>query len=175
MIKIKRIKRIAIAVKDLEASLAHWKKMFGINVFTRGSEPGALYHWAAFEIGEDHGNTVMTMEFLSPLNDPKGVGMIGKFIKERGEGLYMVTMETKGDLAQVRKEFTDTGLTPSWGQKNVGWDHGKDPQVARIKSWWETYVHPKDANGALITLASIEYSDPVVTTSDEGILKKKGA
>lgn len=155
MVRIKRVKRIAVAVKDMDAAVENWKRLFGIKPFQKGEEPEDRYSYVAFQIGNTFGDGETTIEFLSPLNDPNGEKLIGKFIKNRGEGLYMITLETEGSSDEVDQELEDTGLEPSWGGKLKHWD---GPEELGFKSWTEHYINPKDANGVLITLASLVYA-----------------
>jgi hypothetical protein len=68
----------------LNASVAVWKKRFGVQPFQRGQEPEDQYQWFAFNVGNTRCEGDMTIEFLAFLNDPKGENLIGKFIKDRG-------------------------------------------------------------------------------------------
>jgi len=150
-IKIKKIQRIAVAVKDLDASIEQYKKLFGIVPFTYGIAKKELYHWCAFELGEGE----CTMEFLSPWNDPEGELLIGKFIKKRGEGLYMVTLRTAGTADETVDAMRGVGIEPSWG--SVAWNNipmNASGEVA--EKWQEHYIPPKEASGVLFTLASIQ-------------------
>ena len=56
MIRIKRIKRVSIAVKDLEASVLKWRKLFGIKPYQRGEEPEDKYAFVAFQIRNTRGD-----------------------------------------------------------------------------------------------------------------------
>ncbi len=151
MVKIKNIQRIAVAVKDLDASIAQYKKLFGIVPFNYGIAKKENYHWCAFEMGEGQ----CTMEFLSPWEDPNMEGIIGKFIKKRGEGLYMVTLRTAGDAKEVVASMKELGIAPSWG--SVGWNDALlNASGDMAASWQEHYVAPKETFGVLMTLASIE-------------------
>jgi len=168
MVRIKRVKRIAIAVKDLDAAVENWKKMFGIKPFMRGEEPKDRYAFVAFQIGNTKGDGEVTIEFLSPLNDPNGEMLIGKFIKKRGEGLYMITLETERTAGEVDIEMKGVSLEPSWGGQQKKWEGDEAMKLSGMKSWTEHYVNPKNANGVLITLASIEYADPEIIHSKSG-------
>jgi methylmalonyl-CoA/ethylmalonyl-CoA epimerase len=153
VIKIKRIKRIAVAVKDLNKAVETWKRLFGIEPFAHGIQEDDKYEWVAFKVGQGE----CTMEFLAPYNDPTGEVLIGKFIRERGEGLYMVTLETEGTPEEVRAQIRDSGIMPSWGGQMKQWTDMKD-----MVSWTENYISPKYTHGVLITLASIEYRKPEI-------------
>ena len=152
MIKIKNIQRIAVACKDLDAAIAQYKKLFGIVPFNYGIAKAEKYHWCAFEMGEGQ----CTMEFLCPWEDPEMEGIIGKFIKKRGEGLYMVTLRTQSDNAEeVVQQMKEAGVEPSWG--SVGWNDALlNASGDMAASWQEHYVAPKDTFGVLCTLATIQ-------------------
>jgi hypothetical protein len=171
MIRIKRVKRIAVAVKDLDKAVENWKRLFGVQTFQVGQEPEDRYHWAAFEIGSTRGDAEMTMEFLSPLNDPNGEVLIGKFIRTRGEGLYMITLETEGTAEEVARELKETGIASSWGGLTKQWVTGMES--VGIESWTEHYISPKDANGVLVTLASVKYLPPKLVKTAPGKTFKK--
>lgn len=156
MIRIKRINRIAIAVKDLDAAVENWKKLFDVKPTIRGAEPGDRLEWVALNIGEGEA----TIELYSPLNDPNGEMPVGKFIKEHGEGVYMMTLETVGSSSEVVEEFSKTGIKPAWGGLLKRWSGKFFEKAWGAKSWTEHYLHPRDANGVLLALASVEYADP---------------
>ncbi|MFC1670676.1 VOC family protein [Spirochaetota bacterium] len=151
MIRIKNIQRIAVAAKDLDATIAKYKKLFGIVPFNYGIAKEEKYHWCAFEMGEGQ----CTMEVLSPYEDPNIEGIITKYIDKRGEGLYMVTLRTEGDAEEVVSSMKELGLEPSWG--SVGWEDALlNASGDMAASWQEHYVHPKETSGVLMTLATIK-------------------
>ena len=163
MIGIKAVTRIAVAVKDLDASIEKYKKLFGVVPFTYGVAKEAKYHWCAFEIGEGD----CTMEFLAPWNDPEGEVLIGKFVRERGEGLYMVTLQTAGTANETVNAMRALGMEPSWG--SVAWDDiPLNASGDMAKKWQEHYINPKDASGVLFTLATVDrdIKEPVECGAD---------
>lgn len=151
-LKIKRIRRIAVAVLDLEAALERYKMLFDIDPFDWGEVVDLKYKWVAFRFGSDGANQC-SMEFLSPMNDPDGEELIGKFIKKRGEGLYMVTLEMEEDNKTFEMQLREMGIEPSWG--NASFTEGPD-----YMSWTESYISPKDAFGVLFTLAHVVPKPP---------------
>ncbi len=156
-ISIKRIRRMAVAVKDLDQTIEHWKKMLNIEPFIRGVEESERYHWCAFHIGEGE----CTMEFLSPWKDPDGEHLIGKFIRTRGEGLYMVTLETGGTADETVDAMRELGIEPSWG--SVSWSPTiLNREGETVAMWQEHYIAPKHANGVLLTLATLTRKPPDV-------------
>ncbi len=165
MIKIKRIQRIALACKDLEGTVAKYKKLFGIVPFNYGIAKDEKYHWIAFEFGEGE----CTMELLCPWEDPNHEGIITKYIDKKGEGLYMVTLRTVSeDSKEVVEQMKSVGIKPSWG--SVGWE---DPLLNasgdRAATWQEHYISPKETSGVLFTLATIKrklVDEPAVCADD---------
>jgi hypothetical protein len=102
----------------------------------------------------------MTVEFLSPMDDPDGTMLIGRFIRQKGEGLYMITLETEGTSEEVDKELKELGLESSWGGQLKHWGEDVEKGFTErygFESWTEHYINPKIANGVLVTLASIIY------------------
>ncbi|MBU0516228.1 MAG: VOC family protein [Proteobacteria bacterium] len=168
MIRIKRVKRMAVAVKDLDAAIENWKKLFGIEPFQQGEEPEHRYAFVAFNIGNTRGDGEMTIEFLAPLDDPDGEMLIGKFIREHGEGLYMITLETEGTADEVVDQIKALGLKPAWGGQQMEW-RAEHMEGLGLNRWTENYIKPKDANGVLCTLASIEYREPEMIISKSGV------
>ena len=159
-IKIKKIRRIAVAVKDLDAAIENWKRILGIEPFIYGIEKEDKYHWSAFELGEGD----CTIEFLSPWNDPEGEVLIGKFIKNRGEGLYMITLQTAGTADETVDAMREVGIEPSWG--SVAWrDCLLNASGETVEMWQEHYIPPKYANGVLLTLATLTKKAPKVAES----------
>ena len=164
MINIKNIQRIAVAVKDLDAAVAQYKKLFGIVPFNYGIAKDEYYHWCAFELGEGQA----TMEFLSPWKDPEGKHIIAKFIRKRGEGLYMVTLRTEGTAQETVAGMKEAGVDPSWG--SVAWNDALlNASGDMAAKWQEHYVAPRDASGVLFTLATIDrkiVSEPATAPDD---------
>lgn len=146
-LNIRRIRRIAVAVLDIEAAIERYKKLFNIDPFDWGEAPDLKYKWVAFRFGTEGANQC-SMEFLSPMNDPDGEVLIGKFIKKRGEGVYMVTLEMEDDNKTFEAELRGMGIEPSWG--NAYFNDGPD-----YEAWTESYINPKDTFGVLFTLAHI--------------------
>ena len=95
------------------------------------------------------------MEFLSPWNDPDGEVLIGKIIRERGEGLYMVTLRTAGTADETVDAMHELGIKPSWG--SVAWNNILlNASEDSAEKWQEHYINPKDTNGVLFVLATID-------------------
>ena len=150
VIKIKRILKVAIAVKDLDSAIDRWKNLFDIVPFVYGKSVEDKYHWCVSEIGEGD----CTLLFLAPLNDPEGTHFIGKYIKNHGEGLYHITLQTADNTDETIRAIGELGITPSFGTRCYR-DIPLNASGDTIATQEECYIHPKDANGVAITLATI--------------------
>jgi len=94
------------------------------------------------------------MEFLAPWNDPDGKVLIGKVVREHGEGLYMVTLQTAGTTDETVDAMRKLGNEPSWG--SVVWNNIRlNASGDTAEKWQEHYINPKAANEVLFTLATI--------------------
>ncbi len=84
--KVKRIDHVGIVVKDLDAALATFERNFDLNADpARGGEvPTFAIKNAFVPIGGTD------LEFFSPTTED---GPVAKFVHERGEGLYMMSIE----------------------------------------------------------------------------------
>ena len=99
--KVKRIDHVGIAVKDLDAALATYERNFDLKADpARGGEVPVFAIRNAFVAiaGTD-------LEFFSPTTDE---GPVAKFVKERGEGLYMLSIEVD-DLTAAISELRSLG------------------------------------------------------------------
>lgn len=84
--KVKRIDHVGIVVKDLDAALATYERNFDLKADpSRGGEvPVFAIENAFVPIGGTD------LEFFSPTSDE---GPVAKFVQDRGEGLYMMSIE----------------------------------------------------------------------------------
>ena len=55
-LKVNRIRRVAVAVLDIDAALERYKKLFDIDQFDWGEEPDLKYKWVSFRFGKDGAN-----------------------------------------------------------------------------------------------------------------------
>jgi len=146
-LKIKKIKRVQIAVKDINSAIKQYKKLFDIDPFEGAEVPELNYKWVAFRFNKEDPNQCV-VEFLSPINDPDGTMPIGKFIKKRGEGLFQMSLETETDNDVTEAELRRMGIEPTNGR-------GHYIDGADYESWTESYIHPKDACGVQLGLGYI--------------------
>ncbi|MEO6397977.1 MAG: VOC family protein [Tepidiformaceae bacterium] len=98
---VKRIDHVGIAVKDLDAALATYGRNFDLKAdAARGGEVPAFAIKNAFvPIGGTD------LEFFQPTT---AEGPVAKFVAERGEGLYMISLEVD-DLTSAISELRSLG------------------------------------------------------------------
>jgi len=96
-----KIDHIAIAVKDLDAALKTFTANFGFPVEGLGEVPQLNIRRAFLSIGD------ASLELFQPTNDASPGA---KFIAERGEGLYVLSLEVD-DLHAAAETLANKGIT----------------------------------------------------------------
>jgi methylmalonyl-CoA/ethylmalonyl-CoA epimerase len=145
-LSIVKFDHIALIVDDLDASLAHFRKIFDVRdadlIYERDYEDVDrdtgnvdVMHFALFPVGEVY------FELVEPVS-PEGPMM--KFLKRTGGGIHHIGL-TSNDIrgewrrhAQEREELGTLGERPRVDQYNV--------------TYW--FLHPKKNYGALFEIDS---------------------
>lgn len=128
---IEKIDHLGIVVKDLDASIAMYKDILGLEYIGREVVPDGTVEVAFFNIGESK------IELITPVNNPG----VDKFLEKRGEGLHHICVATDNiekDLADMKAKgarLIDQEPRPG--------AHGK--KIA--------FVHPQSVSGVLIELS----------------------
>ncbi len=126
-----RVNHIAIAVKDLPATLKFYEESFGLKVSPIKDMPSQGVRVASVAFKN------LKLEFITPISQESP---ISNFLSRRGDGLHHIALETatlEKDAAEVRGKLIRT-LTDS---PTIGYD-GR-PII---------FLHPKDTRGVLIEL-----------------------
>lgn len=128
---MKKIEHLGIAVKNLEASNALFKKLLGEGPYKEEEVASEAVRTSFFRNGPNK------IELLESLNDD---GPIAKFLAKKGEGIHHVAFEVadiRAEMARLKQEgFEVLGDEPKKGADNK----------------WVVFVHPKTTNGVLIEL-----------------------
>ncbi len=119
---------LSVVVRDLEAAIERYTKLFGLEVHKRGESKEFGFKNAILPLGIGH------IELLQPTDPDKAVG---RFLAKHGEGVYLVGFETKDIPASVAE----------LRGKGVKVDHPK-PDIA--------WVHPREAHGLFVELRKRE-------------------
>jgi methylmalonyl-CoA/ethylmalonyl-CoA epimerase len=87
---------LSVVVRDLDAAIARYTKLFGLRVHHRGESKEFGFKNAILPLGRGH------IELLQPTDPQKAVG---RFLEKNGEGVYLVGFDCpdspRPDLAWV--------------------------------------------------------------------------
>jgi methylmalonyl-CoA/ethylmalonyl-CoA epimerase len=119
---------LSIVVRDLDAAIARYTKLFGLKVHKRDESKEFGFKNAILPLGKGH------IEFLQPTDPTKAVG---RFLEKNGEGVYLVGFDVK-DVPGAVKHLKAEGARV---------DHPK-PDIA--------WVHPRDTHGVFVELRTPE-------------------
>jgi methylmalonyl-CoA/ethylmalonyl-CoA epimerase len=126
-----RIEHVALAVADLDAALAHYADVWGLQVSHRERVEDQGVEEAMLPLGES---------FLQLLGPTGPETTVGKFVARRGEGLHHIAYEVE-DLAGTLAELAARGVPLIDEVPRRG---GRGHMVA--------FVHPKGNHGLLVEL-----------------------
>ena len=123
---------IAVAVKDLEGSLAQWTRSLGLKPGEIEEVAGQKVRLCKLQIS--HGPAI---ELISPieLDSP-----VARFIKKRGEGIHHFCFEVP-DIEEALEVFKNNGARLIHEKPVLG---AEGSRVA--------FIHPQSFNGVLIEL-----------------------
>ncbi len=132
------IDRVAIAVKDLDKAVKFYSELLDIDFDVFPGHEG---------LGMRGGYSASGLELLEGTSPDS---TIGKFVKERGEGLWCIVFKVK-NMDEAIKRFAEKGLKPV-----------NDISVGTMR---EVSFHPKDAFGVEITLAEYPAKHPATVAA----------
>lgn len=127
----KGLDHVAIAVKNLDAAIAFYRDVLGLELHEVEEVPGQKVKTAMF------GHGVGRIELICPTSSDTGVA---RFLEKRGEGLHHICIEVDdidralADLRQAGVPLIDQAPVPGAGGARVA------------------FVHPKGARGVLTEL-----------------------
>jgi len=130
----KKIDHVTVLVKDVEAAARTFKNNFAFPVGLSGASPELDMRFACLQVGD------ALLEFLQPTGE-KNAGM--RFLTDRGEGMYAVSIEVES-LDDTVRHLASKGIS------------------TRIQSFREgsrvCFISPKHTHGVVLQL--IEYTKP---------------
>lgn len=130
MIKIKKIDHVAIAVADVDAALAKYKEVLGLDVREREVVASQKTEAALLPVGET------SLELISP----KGNDGLAKFLEKRGPGLHHIAVEVEG-IEGALAALKALGVPLVDETPRIG---ARGHKVA--------FLHPKATGGVLVEL-----------------------
>lgn len=122
---------LSVVVRDIEAAIDRYTKLFGLKVHHRGESQEFGFKNAILPLGHGH------IELLQPTDPSKA---IGRFLEKNGEGVYLVGFECKDIPGSVAKLRAD-GAKVSSPRPDLAW------------------VHPREAHGLFVELRRPEKYD----------------
>ena len=128
---LNKIEHIALAVADLDAAVAHYADVWGLEVSHRERVEDQGVEEAMLPLGES---------FLQLLGPTGPDTTVGKFIAKRGEGLHHIAYEVD-DLGTSLAALKEKGVPLIDEAPRLG---GRGHMVA--------FVHPKGNHGLLVEL-----------------------
>jgi methylmalonyl-CoA/ethylmalonyl-CoA epimerase len=123
----KKIDHVAVAVKDLEAAVRTFTENFGLPVEHQGEVPQLNMRNAFLGIGD------AALELFQPTSEQNPAL---RFINERGEGIYLLSLEVE-QLTAAAEQLASNGIkvaVQQVGDRKIG------------------FVSPKHTHGVLLQL-----------------------
>lgn len=127
----KGVDHVVIAVKDLDASIAQFAKIYGVEATDIGEPAGAGFKNAYFRFGGPS-----YVELVSPTNE---TGPVGRRVAASGDGVYLLALAVD-DLEQTLVDLREQGV------RLVG-DPGPGKPITG-----QVFIHPSAAGGILTQL-----------------------
>lgn len=128
------IHHIAIAVNDLDASIASFTEKYRLEVLSRERIPDQGVEEAMIAVGGSH------IQLLQPLDE---MSPVGRFLGRNGEGLHHIAF-TVVDIEEALDHLKTIGVQLIDESPRIG---GGGHKIA--------FVHPKDLAGTLFELVEI--------------------
>jgi methylmalonyl-CoA epimerase len=130
------VDHVALAVADLNASIEHYQRVWGLTLSHREVVAQQGVEEAMFRLGDTY------LQLVAPLSSDTPVG---RFIQRRGEGLHHIAYEVdsiEAALASAREhDLVLVDEEPRRGSRNT--------RVA--------FVHPRTNHGVLVELVEIPH------------------
>ena len=127
----KKIEHVALAVADLDAAIAHYREVWGIEVSHREKVEDEGVEEAMLPLGDTF------LQLVAPTGEETTVG---RFLANRGEGMHHLAYEVD-DLARTLEDLKAKGVQLIDEVPRRG---GRGHLVA--------FVHPKSNHGLLVEL-----------------------
>jgi methylmalonyl-CoA/ethylmalonyl-CoA epimerase len=128
---LRRIEHVGLAVADLDAALAHFEEVWGLEPSGRERVEDEGVDEATLGLGG------ASLQLISPLDDASSVA---RFLRRRGEGLHHIAYEVD-DIAAALRSLEDRGVELIDRKARRG---GGGHLVA--------FVHPSGNHGLLVEL-----------------------
>ncbi len=130
---IEGLAHIGVAVKDIDEGIKFFQEKFGATLDTSKAKDGkmnfGLHISAIVKINE------LAFELMQPTQ--LGVGPVGKFVAEKGEGLHHISLKVE-KFADAKADFEKNDLTIKGEMGGV-----------------MAFIHPKSCKGMLVEFTEV--------------------
>ena len=130
---IEGLAHVGVAVKDIDEAIEFFKDKFGAELDTGKAPDGkmnfGLHISAIVRVGP------LAFELMQPTQE--GVGPVGKFVAERGEGLHHISLKVS-DFQEAKQAF-----------------EGKDLKIMGEMGGVMAFIHPKTCKGVLVEFTQV--------------------
>lgn len=130
---IEGLAHVGVAVKDIDEGIKFFQEKFGAVLDTSKAKDGkmnfGLHISAIVKVGP------LAFELMQPTKE--GMGPVGKFVAERGEGLHHISLKVD-DYKSARDDFAAKGLEIKGEMGGV-----------------MAFIHPKTCKGVLVEFTQI--------------------
>lgn len=132
---IEGLAHIGVAVKDMDEAIKFFQDNLGAELDTSRAADGkmnfGLHVSAVMRVGEH-----LAFELMEPTQE--GMGPVGKFVAERGEGLHHISLKVD-KFADAKADF-----------------EGKGMKVMGEMGGVMAFIHPKSMKGILTEFTEVE-------------------
>lgn len=136
---MQKVTHVGVLVRDMEAAIAQWSKLFGFSVLKRlDVVPEGL---RSVFMSLDGGHDSFMIELVEVVDPDDLSNPIARRLKERGEGLMHICMVDQ-DTALTAEQLTAQGARFLTRPTSTG--RGDDRLI----------LHTKDTNGAMVEVLS---------------------
>lgn len=130
---IEGLAHVGVAVKDIDEGIEFYKDKFGAELDTSKAPDGkmnfGLHISAIVRVGP------LAFELMQPTQE--GVGPVGKFVAERGEGLHHISLKVS-DFKEAKEAFEK-----------------KDLKIMGEMGGVMGFIHPKTCKGVLVEFTQV--------------------
>ena len=139
--KIVGMDHIALAVKDLESSLAFWQRLFGLR-----ASPIEVLAERGVRVVRLEPDRGAALELVSPLREDSPVS---NFLRERGEGIHHLCLEVR-DLEAAMDELRAKGA-----------DFLQERPQPGAEGSLIAFLHPRSCGGVLVELREVRKKEDI--------------
>ncbi len=134
MPKITKINHVALAVNDIDKSLAFWRDALGLELDELREVPAEAAQIAFLPVGDSK------IELVRPTRDDSG---LAKYLAKRGEGMHHLCLETD-DIEAMLAQLREKGVRLI----NESPRRGADGKLY-------AFIHPESTGGVLVELYQV--------------------